>query len=132
VFFDFNISYIGGGNQVVDLLERNRTENFLARSEAVVAVLDGDQQEKEIARQSGVWCLPFKSVEAALRDDYEEGGFPYRLAEGKSYNCAKDLFKSLQRDRVASRADIYSAIIANNRTCLRPLVTNLQKFLSEA
>ena len=131
VFFDFKIIYIGGGSQVVDLLERNRTEKFFAEPEAVVAVLDGDQQQKKIARQSGVWCLPFKSVESALKDYYEEGGFPYRLAEGKGYNGAKDLFKSLQRDRVASRSDIFGAIIGSNRTRLSPLVRNLQNFLSE-
>ena len=131
VFFEYKIIHIGGGQQVVDLLARNRTEQFLSEPQNVIAVLDGDQARGKIAREENVYCLPFKNVEVALYECYKEDGFPYKLDDGKQYNGPKDLFNSLQRDRVASKETIYQCVIEKNTEVLKPLLAKLGKFLSE-
>ena len=79
LFFTYKIIHIGGAGQVVDLLERNRNDQFLSKPENVMAILDGDQSEEKIAARANVECLPFASVEKALEHHYGESDFPHRL-----------------------------------------------------
>ena len=131
VFFEYKIIYIGGGQQVVDLLVRNRSDQFLSEPRNVIAVLDGDRQEKGIAQEENVYCLPFESVESALHKYYMEDSFPYKLAEGKKFNGAKDLFNSLRRDKVMSIEKINHYVCDRNEQELKLLVSVLRKFLSQ-
>ena len=94
VFFTFNIIYIGGGSQVVDLLARNRSEHFFEASSLVIAILDGDQTKTECGDEQDVYYLPFDSVEKELARYYEEQDFPYKLPAGKGFHGPKDLFNS--------------------------------------
>ena len=130
VFFEYMIIYIGGAGQVVDLLVRNRSDQFLSERSNVIAVLDGDQRQK-FAQEENVYCLPFENVEAALHEYYMEGDFPYRLAEGKGFNGPKDLFKSLLRDQVMTVEKINRCICDRHKTDLESLVSVLRRFLSQ-
>ena len=130
VFFEYTIIYIGGGRQVVDLLVRNRRDQFFSEPNNVIAVLDGDQREEKFAQKSNVYCLPFQSVEKALYECYKEGDFPYRLDEGKGFNTEKDLFNSLQRDKVMDNETINRCICCKYEMNLDPLASVLMKFLS--
>ena len=133
VFFEYTIIYIGGASQVVDLLIRNRSDAFFSDSSNVIAILDGDQRETEFAQEESVYCLPFENVEVALYEHYMEDDFPckYKLAEGKGFNGPKDLFKSLQRDRVMDNEAINRCICDRNKINLDPLASVLGKFLSQ-
>ena len=130
VFFKYTIIYIGGASQVVDLLARNRNDRFFAEPNNVITVLDGDQRETKSAQESNVYCLPFQNVEEALHECYEEDDFPYRLDEGKGFNGPKDLFNSLQRDKVMDNETINRYICEKNEMNLGPLASVLVKFLS--
>ena len=115
VFFEYTIIYIGGASQVVDLLVRNRRDQFFSEPNNVIAVLDGDQRETKYAQESNVYCLPFQNVEKALDECYKENDFPYRLDEGKKFNSPKDLFKSLQHDKVMDSETINRYICAKKQ-----------------
>ena len=131
VFFKYTIIYIGGASQVVDLLKRNRKDQFFSEPSNVIAILDGDQREKRFVQESNVYCLPFQSVEKALHEYYKEDGFPYRLDEGKEFNDEKGLFNSLQRDKVMDSETINLYIYCKNKMNLDPLASVLVKFLSQ-
>ena len=130
VFFTFKIIYIGGGSQVVDLVERNRKEEFFDSSDNVIGVLDGDQKEVERCRGMDIYYLPFDSVESELEKLYAEDDFPHRLAEGKGFSGPKDLFHSLQRDEIMSAEMINQYICERNEKELEPLCSVLKVFLS--
>lgn len=130
VFFKYKIIHIGGAGQVVDLLRRNRKDQFLSEPKNVMAVLDGDQEQQSIAQDPDVQCLPLASVEKALADHYEEPDFPKKLPAGKGFNNAKDLFKKLQSDQVMSNEEINRYLIDANKQTLEPLIERLQQFLS--
>ena len=128
-FFKYKIIYVGGASQVVDLLERNRTERFFSEPGNVIAVLDGDHTEK-YAQTRDVYFLPFDNVETALHECYWEDEFPcdYKL-RGKKFNGPKDLFHSLRRDRVMSTEQVCDYICGRSEQALEPLVAILRQFL---
>ena len=130
VFFEYKVIYIGGASQVADLLVRNRSDQFLSEPANVIAVLDGDQRERDFAHEENVYCLPFENVEAALYEYYLEEDFPYRLAEGKGFNGKKDLFNSIQRDKVMSIEMINRYICERNENELQALVSVMRRFLA--
>ena len=130
VFFKFKVIYIGGGSQVVDLLNRNRTERFLAEPGNVIAVLDGDHREEKFAKFDDVYFVPFDNVEIALYKYYTEDDFPHKLPNGIGFNGHKDLFHSIQHHHVMSIEQIYEYICHRKDRDLEPLVTVLEEFLS--
>ena len=131
VFFTYKIIYIGGGWHVVDLLVRNRTDQFLSERKNVIAVLDGDQKKMDWAQKENVYFLPFESVEKALHKYYMESDFPHRLAARKGPIHAKDLFESLQRDCGISAEMINEYIYDKNDEDLEVLRGVLSRFLSD-
>ena len=131
VFFEYTIIYIGGATQVVDLLARNRSDQFFSEPNNVIAILDGDQRDN-FDQESDVYCLPFKNVEEALYECYKEDDFPdrYRLDEGKGFNGPKDLFNSLQRDKKMDKETINRYICCKSGMNLDSLASVLVRFLS--
>lgn len=73
--FSYKIIYIGGGQNTVDLMQRNKSEEFLSAAENVICVLDGDQKKKRIAKNEHVYCIPFESLEKEFLACCLEGGF---------------------------------------------------------
>ena len=130
VFFEYKIIYIGGGDQVVDLLVRNRTDHFFSEPESVIAVLDGDQQEKKFAREEAVYFLPFKNVEMILHECYMEDDFPHNYKLKRKFNGEKDLYKSLLNDKIMSVEDINHYICNKKKASLASLISVLRNFLS--
>lgn len=129
-FFRWKIIYVGGGAQVVDLLARNRTDEFLSRSENVIAILDGDRKRKAYASDPQVHLLPFHDVEAelyALRDSDPE--FPFH-SERQSFTGKKDHFEYLQQKHIATSVDIFEYIFSRHSTELDRLVNTLAEFLA--
>lgn len=71
IFFSHQVIYIGGGSQVVDLLSRNKNSEFLSNDENVIAVLDGDQKNKDYHQGlDNVLFLPFSNIEMEIYDRY--------------------------------------------------------------
>lgn len=132
VFYQYKIIYVGGGSQVSDLMRRNQEEHFLSEPDNVLAILDGDQRGADHARQPKTYFQPIESVEKALLAYYTEENFPFRLAAGKGFSGAKDLFNSLQRDGVMSITQIYGYICERNEQSIGLLAVALNGFLSRS
>ena len=132
VFFSYKIIHVGGGSQVVDLLDRNRTDEFLTESRNVISVLDGDRKEQSYAREKeGVYFLPFENVEEATASCYKEEGFPHRLRERREHIGPKDLFKSLQSERLMTSEMIHEYICVRYEEQLQELAAVLTGFLTQ-
>jgi len=66
-FYQYNIIYVGGGSNTIDLMERNTEDNFLtSESRNVIVVLDGDQRNKSYAKLKNVFCIPMDNIEKEL------------------------------------------------------------------
>lgn len=71
LFYTYKIIYIGGSGNVVDLMERNKTDNFFSSPENVISILDGDKKT-EIKSKENVFCIPFESIEKQLFEHYNK------------------------------------------------------------
>lgn len=74
-YYSYQIIPVGGGDNVVQLLRKNSVERFLGDEHSVTAILDGDYVGTRNARQKGVFCIPFPSVEKQIFEDYKAGKF---------------------------------------------------------
>ncbi|MGC0781846.1 AAA family ATPase [Pantoea agglomerans] len=69
-FYKYKIIYVGGGSNVIDLMNRNEKESFLSKQKNVISVLDGDQSALKHAQGAQVLCIPFESVEKDFYQAY--------------------------------------------------------------
>ena len=129
VFFKYKIIYIGGGSQVVDLLGRNRENQFFTVPANVIAILDGDQRDEPFAKEDDVYCLPFDSVEKVLYKHYKEQDFPNKRVRQRNFGRPKDLFGALIHERRMSRDEIHEYICGKYELELEPILERLRKFL---
>src|SRR3989304_5559164 len=72
-FFKYKIIYIGGGTNVIDLMNRNNKDQFFSLPKNVISVLDGDQRNEEYCKNNNrILFTPFQSVEKQLKEYYEQ------------------------------------------------------------
>lgn len=129
-FFSSKVIYVGGGTQVVDLLTRNRVDAFLARPEAVIAVLDGDERGKKHASAAGVHLTPLDHLEKALFElSQADPNFPFKY-KPKQFTGAKDFYAYLQQTRAATLSQIHNYLFEHHEAALQPLVDTLTAFLA--
>lgn len=108
-YYSYLIIPVGGAGNVIGLLERNRTHEFLAPGEDVIAILDGDQAGTGNANNPSTYCMPLWSLESAFETVYDQPDFVPKLpanvqlpAEGRH----KALYKAYRRLQLRSDADI--------------------------
>lgn len=98
-FYTYKIIYIGGSGNVVDLMERNKTDNFFSSPENVISILDGDKKT-EIKSKANVFFIPFESIEKQLFEHYNKpnrNGLP-EVCETYKGKTPKDRIKRLYED----------------------------------
>ena len=78
-YYSYLIIPVGGAGQVIGLLERNRTHEFLAPADAVIAILDGDQAGTGNANKPDTYCMPLWTLESAFETVYDQSDFAPRL-----------------------------------------------------
>ena len=129
-FFSHKIVFIGGGSQVASLMEHNAKENFLAPSEHVISILDGDQRDRDFARSAGVYLIPIESVEKAIyADSQSSDSFPFKI-ERTNFTGNKDFYRYLLQKQIATPSEIYRYLLETYDAELQPLVEALRSFLS--
>ncbi len=69
IYQNYKILYIGGADQVIDLMRRNTTSNFFSDAQ-VKSLLDGDKTS-QYSQEPQVLFLPFESIEKELYRLYE-------------------------------------------------------------
>jgi len=84
----YKIIYIGGCDNVVDLLKRNATNHFMCRPIDAKAILDGDAADK-YGHRADVIISPFNDIEDEIHRKYKEENAAYNLP-----NVAPDNAKS--------------------------------------
>ncbi|MCI1033311.1 AAA family ATPase [Raoultella terrigena] len=102
LFFSHQVIYIGGGSQVVDLLSRNKKNEFLSNNENIIALLDGDQKNENYHEGfDNVYFLPFPNIEMEIYNRYlkNDPKLPRveRIDGKKESKKAKNLFWQLTK-----------------------------------
>jgi len=76
----YKIIYIAGGNNVLNLMQRNSSEEFFALSQNVISVLDGDYRNHNLCKNNNnVLYIPFESIEKDLMGHYEKNEFEFTV-----------------------------------------------------
>ncbi|HIF9256005.1 TPA: ATP-dependent nuclease [Photobacterium damselae] len=135
VFYRYKIIYVGGGENVVDLMERNRDSMFLSSPENVICILDGDQEGKShVTRHDNVYCIPQQSVEKDLYASYMDNDGTIPRLTGHRSNLGtkapdKSLYKKLVRGQLMSIKQVYDFVTDKHQSDVDEFVSCLQEFL---
>lgn len=129
IFFCHKVIFIGGATQVVGLMARNEQEQFLSAPEKVIAILDGDQRTKGIARLPSVYTIPIESVEKAIYEySQTKSNFPF-TTERIDFTGDKDFYNHLLQKEIATRKEIFEYLIDENHEALQQIAGVLRDFL---
>ncbi|MDO6527871.1 AAA family ATPase [Motilimonas sp. 1_MG-2023] len=72
IFNKYQVIYIAGGSQVIDLMKRNKEHEFLTADNNVIAILDGDQKEESYHNNiNNVFFLPYPNIEMEILSRYD-------------------------------------------------------------
>lgn len=129
IFYRYIVIYIGGSGNVTDLLRRNKSESFLADSQNVIAILDGDQERRRHAKRADTYCIPIANVERALYDLYQQPDFKPRLRDELAKE-PKVLFNNIQREHLMTKREIFENICEAHSQKVRTFAEQLQNFLA--
>ena len=136
-FFHYKLVYVGGGTNVIDLLQRNAESNIFSVSKNVIAILDGDQSKKQYCiSRDDVRFIPFESIEIHLKDIYSQpnrGSLPevdYPSAKKKNKD-AKNLYKALRQHPSWSEQKLFDHINETEADGVNTLVNHLESFLKK-
>ncbi len=129
-FFEYKIIYVGGGENVADLLRRNISERFLSTPENVIAILDGDQRDFRHAKKESIYCIPIESVEKALFSAYQDSSLPARPESEHPITTPKKLYGMLIRQRLMSEAQVFCYLCDVHNEKMREFSKILERFLS--
>ncbi|POM13279.1 hypothetical protein CUU62_16470 [Pseudomonas sp. WP001] len=106
-FYKFKIIPIGGGNNVMQLFERNKRDYFFGAPEHVLVILDGDYAEKRDGRKKHVRCIPFDSVEKKIYEDYITGKYKLEKKLEMEPKDDKQLYNALTQLKLATNQSLY-------------------------
>ncbi|MEX1196239.1 MAG: AAA family ATPase [Pseudohongiellaceae bacterium] len=99
------IIYVGGANNTIDLMQRNREHQFFAVPAKVLTVLDGDAKEHaKVEGEEPILFIPFEDIEKQLFTYYETG--EHFQTVGRC-NSGKDLANRLKRQNNNSHIPIF-------------------------
>ncbi|HIE4123140.1 TPA: AAA family ATPase [Stenotrophomonas maltophilia] len=125
------IIFIGGGSQIAELISRNRTEEFLAPSDKVIAILDADQKNEKFAGDPGIYTIPLDSVEKALLSaSREDADFPFRTHKS-DYTNGRSLNYDIRDQRIATQEDIFDYLLERHRDDFQDIVGTICAFLPQ-
>lgn len=108
-YYSYIIIPVGGAGQVIGLMERNRTHEFLAPADKVIAILDGDQVGTGNAKKPDTHCMPLWSLESAFETVYDQPDFAPKLPDNMQLPVEgrhKALYKACRRSRLLLDAEI--------------------------
>jgi ABC-type Mn2+/Zn2+ transport system ATPase subunit len=128
-FFSYQIIYIGGADQVTNLMRRSRHAQFFGPESHVISVLDGDQNRESLPR--GTICIPLHNVEQALWDAYRLPSFQHAF-EGGELLRAKLLYERIQRREILSAEEINCLLCDLHDEEMRAFAAQLSQFLCRA
>jgi len=124
------IIYIGGGSNVVDLMNRNNNDHFFSTPKNVISILDADQTGKRYCRNhEHVIFIPFESIEKFLKQLYDEAHSD--IPRTAIFDTPKNLYKSLIRDRVMTDVDIFILINSKKNQEVEAFKNQLTSFLEQ-
>ncbi|HIF9061358.1 TPA: AAA family ATPase [Photobacterium damselae] len=138
-FFKYEVIYIGGGSQVVDLLDRNTNQEFFGAHDDIIAVLDGDQEHEGYHKHlNNVFFLPFDNIEVEILNHYErdDSTIPRvpRIDGGTRTKKAKNLYHRLisnyNNSQLMSESAIFDYLYNNFEIEMTNLEDQIRTFLS--
>lgn len=132
IFYKYKIIYIGGGTNVVNLMERNKRDNFLSATENVISILDGDQKEERYCRNNDdVLFIPFSSVQKQLECHYKQNELPFDLKiTGAEKNSHTNLYKMIKKGHHMTDNEIFDFINDRNEEAVNDFRSSIIKFLT--
>lgn len=129
-FYSFQIIPIGGGDNVIQLLRKNMTEKFFGPGEHVIAILDGDYAGTKNERQKNTYCIPFRSVEKKIFEDYQNGKYSLAYPLDKEPQNNKQFRKAIKLVHGVSDQDLYIYLNEKYPVETKAICDMLESFLA--
>ena len=114
IFAKYIILPIGGADNVIKLMEKNKTKEVFGKAKNVMSVLDGDKSETTAYKnKQEILFLPFQSIEKDFFTAYKQGSFQTFTPEQlKSYNLqsenAKNIYNMFIRENIQTKQEIFT------------------------
>jgi len=111
-FYSYKIIYIGGASNVINLMQRNDTEEFFSSNKNVISVLDGDTKEQKYAKNNErILFIPFDNIEKELATHYKNNAFGFKVEViGSEKNYNKNLYNHIIRSKLMTESQIFNHI----------------------
>ena len=142
-FYQYLILYIGGASNVADLIRRNDDLQFFSSPENILAIYDGDQQDKKwVTERENSICIPFESVEKTL--------YQYYLDSPEDFPSLPDLDKAISKIKTTAgkgkhfyknlthpykntwnKEDVFDYLIEKDQSGIDDFIIQLFKFLTK-
>jgi ABC-type cobalamin/Fe3+-siderophores transport system ATPase subunit len=105
IFSTYIMIYVAGDTQTVDLMERNKRDNFLG-TKNIISILDGDAATNPSYQgREDIICIPFESVEKDLYQSYLQGELN-DIINGKPMDSSVETAKPRKRNKA-----LYNSLI---------------------
>ncbi len=126
----FIVIHVGGSENTVDLMDRNRHSGFFSANQGnVLTVLDGDQSENvRMRNRADIIFLPFLNIEHALEQHYLSGnsGLP---DVGKT-SGKKDVYYRMRHTGGMTDRDIFEFLYRSHSELVEEFRSKLLSFLT--
>ena len=123
----FKIIPVGGGANVVKLMEKNDDEEFLSMSDNVICVLDGDQRNEPYAQgKKQVLFTPFNNIE----DKFQELVHDRKIRINLRGRDSKKLYEKAIEKGACTEREIFEKVSNADSDQIDALKKQLLEFLS--
>lgn len=123
LFYKYKIIYIGGADNVVDLMKRNEIEEFFGKKENVITILDKDKISRW-SDKDNVNFTPYDDIEEVFFELYSQGLVPNENIDitklqdalgAKENKRAKSFYKAMIRNHFITDEEIFKLIQDSNK-----------------
>lgn len=126
IFCKFEIIYIGGYSNVIDLMDRNEQYNFFGDAK-VISVLDGDT--KKYTDRNDIIYLPFDSVEKYLFELSKDSTKSVPMPKGDHQN-AKSFYNNMIVQKRMNDNGIFKLINEQKENKVQAFTKSITEFLN--
>ena len=133
-FYKYKVIYIGGNENVIDLLKRNKSDHIFSEPRNVIAVLDGDVKSTTRGiEDENVLFIPFESIEKDITAHYDQGKLNFTLTIHGKLNPSKrnkTVYKKIIRGGYMTQLEIFNYLNGFNKVQVDKLISELGGFLT--
>lgn len=141
IFHKYIILPIGGADNVIKLMEKNKSKEVFGKAENVISVLDGDMSLKTAYKtRIDISFLPFETVEKEFFEYFNKNEFgAFSIEQLKSYNfqgnlsdkkADKKIYEMFIKNKIKSQREIFEFLKSKKESEINNFKERILVFLN--